>query len=74
MMTRPLQYKNVAEVFGDYQKRHSALIRALTEDCEELYRLCDPNRENLCLFGQSDGSWEVKPPCEEVPQVSSPDG
>ena len=34
---------------------------------ENFYSQCSPNRENLCLYGLSDGSWEVTLPCEEVP-------
>lgn len=29
--------------------------------------LCDPSKDNLCLYGYADGTWEVSPPCEEVP-------
>ena len=27
----------------------------------------DPDKENLCLYGNPDGSWEVQLPAEEVP-------
>lgn len=34
---------------------------------ESFYTQCSPDRDNLCLYGQSDGTWEVALPCEEVP-------
>lgn len=27
----------------------------------------EPERENLCLYGHQDGTWEVALPAEEVP-------
>ena len=29
--------------------------------------MCDPDRENLCLYGEPEGSWKVDLPEEEVP-------
>lgn len=34
---------------------------------EDFYAQCDPDKENLCLYGNPDGSWEVQLPAEEVP-------
>ena len=34
---------------------------------EDFYAQCDPDTENLCLYGNPDGSWEVQLPAEEVP-------
>jgi hypothetical protein len=34
---------------------------------DEFYRQCDPERENLCLYGYPDGQWAVDLPAEEVP-------
>jgi hypothetical protein len=34
---------------------------------EKFYGQCDPERENLCLYGLPDGSWAVDLPAEEVP-------
>jgi hypothetical protein len=34
---------------------------------EKLYAQCDPERENLCLYGLPDGTWAVDLPAEEVP-------
>ena len=34
---------------------------------EDFYAQCDPDKENLCLYGNPDGTWEVQLPAEEVP-------
>ena len=34
---------------------------------DEFYEQCDPDKENLCLYGNPDGTWEVQLPAEEVP-------
>lgn len=34
---------------------------------EKLYAQCDPERDNLCLYGLPDGTWAVDLPAEEVP-------
>lgn len=59
--------KTVEEIFDDFQRRRSGLLRALTDDLEELYQQADPERDNLCLYGGRDGSWSVDLPAEEVP-------
>lgn len=33
----------------------------------KLYEKCDPQRENLCLYGQADGAWDVDIPADDVP-------
>ncbi|XP_020526131.1 PHD finger protein ALFIN-LIKE 4 isoform X3 [Amborella trichopoda] len=43
------------------------MIKALTTDVEEFYQQCDPEKENLCLYGYPNESWEVNLPAEEVP-------
>lgn len=55
------------QIYADYQNRFRGLLRALTEEVDDLYEQCDPERENLCLYGESDGSWAVDLPAEEVP-------
>ncbi|RWW07162.1 hypothetical protein GW17_00029469 [Ensete ventricosum] len=63
----------VEEVFRDYSGRHCGLVRALTAGTSPLPSLCffgwflGAERENLCLYGHPDGSWEVNVPPEEVP-------
>lgn len=59
--------KTIQEVYEDYRGRREGLLKALMEDAELLLQQCDPQRENLCLYGHPDGTWSVGPPCEEVP-------
>ncbi|KAG1365683.1 PHD finger protein ALFIN-LIKE 1 [Cocos nucifera] len=59
--------RTVEEIYKDYSGRRAAVIRALTADVDEFYALCDPEKENLCLYGHPSGMWEVTLPAEEVP-------
>ncbi|CAN6222805.1 unnamed protein product, partial [Urochloa humidicola] len=59
--------RTVGEIYRDYTARRAGLIRALTSDVDEFYAFCDPEKENLCLYGLPNGSWEVALPAEEVP-------
>ncbi|ERN05231.1 hypothetical protein AMTR_s00007p00077270 [Amborella trichopoda] len=59
--------RTVEEVFKDYSGRRSGIIQALTTDVDEFYSLCDPEKDNLCLYGHPNDSWEVNLPAEEVP-------
>ncbi|KAL3814573.1 hypothetical protein ACJIZ3_015841 [Penstemon smallii] len=59
--------KTVEEVFNDFKGRRAGLIKALTSDVEKFYQLCDPEKENLCLYGLPNETWEVNLPVEEVP-------
>ncbi|XP_022156923.1 PHD finger protein ALFIN-LIKE 2-like [Momordica charantia] len=59
--------RSVEDIFKDYSARRAGLVRALTYDVDEFYSLCDPEKENLCLYGHSNESWEVTLPAEEVP-------
>ncbi|XP_021640886.1 PHD finger protein ALFIN-LIKE 3 isoform X1 [Hevea brasiliensis] len=59
--------RTVEEVFKDFKGRRGGLIKALTTDVEEFYRQCDPEKENLCLYGFPSEQWEVSLPAEEVP-------
>ena len=36
-------------------------------DVDDFYEQCDPDKENLCLYGNPDCTWEVQLPAEEVP-------
>ncbi|KAK9816543.1 hypothetical protein WJX72_001746 [[Myrmecia] bisecta] len=56
-----------AEIFNDFLNRRKGLERALTDDVDTFYAEADPERENLCLYGEPDGSWAVDLPAEEVP-------
>ncbi|KAK1426515.1 hypothetical protein QVD17_15189 [Tagetes erecta] len=63
-------YMTVEEIYNEYCGRRSGLIRALTQDVDILYELCDPQRpgdKKLCLFGYPDCSWNVRPPFGKVP-------
>ncbi|XP_009340458.2 PHD finger protein ALFIN-LIKE 4 [Pyrus x bretschneideri] len=59
--------RTVEEVFTDFKGRRAALIKALTTDVEDFYQHCDPDKENLCLYGFPNEEWEVNLPAEEVP-------
>ncbi|KAB2011033.1 hypothetical protein ES319_D10G286900v1 [Gossypium barbadense] len=59
--------RTVEEIFKDYNARRSALVRALTYDVDDFYSQCDPDKENLCLYGHPNEAWEVALPAEEVP-------
>ncbi|GMH05907.1 hypothetical protein Nepgr_007747 [Nepenthes gracilis] len=57
----------VQEVFNDFKGRRAGLIKALTLDVNKFYQQCDPAKDNLCLHGLPNESWEVNLPVEEVP-------
>ncbi|KAL2945145.1 PHD finger protein ALFIN-LIKE 5 [Bienertia sinuspersici] len=59
--------RTVEEVFRDFKGRRAGMIKALTADVEEFYQQCDPEKENLCLYGYPNEQWEVNLPAEEVP-------
>uniref|UniRef100_J3MMV7 PHD finger protein ALFIN-LIKE n=1 Tax=Oryza brachyantha TaxID=4533 RepID=J3MMV7_ORYBR len=59
--------RTVEEVFRDFKGRRAGLVRALTTDVEDFFRQCDPEKENLCLYGFPNEHWEVNLPAEEVP-------
>ncbi|KAF3653818.1 PHD finger protein ALFIN-LIKE 1 [Capsicum annuum] len=59
--------RSVEEIFKDYNARRAGIVRALTDDVDEFYNLCDPEKENLCLYGHPNEIWEVNLPAEEVP-------
>jgi hypothetical protein len=59
--------RTVEEVFRDFKGRRAGMIKALTTDAEDFYSQCDPEKENLCLYGFPSEQWEVNLPAEEVP-------
>ncbi|XP_058079779.1 PHD finger protein ALFIN-LIKE 4-like isoform X2 [Magnolia sinica] len=63
----PYNPRTVDEVFRDFKGRRAGMIKALTTDVEEFYQQCDPEKENLCLYGFPNEQWEVNLPAEEVP-------
>ncbi|KAG2704335.1 hypothetical protein I3843_05G000700 [Carya illinoinensis] len=65
-ITHPIP-RTVEEVFQDFKGRRAGLIKALTIDVDKFYQQCDPEKENLCLYGLPNETWEVNLPVEEVP-------
>ncbi|KAL3515794.1 hypothetical protein ACH5RR_022696 [Cinchona calisaya] len=59
--------RTVEEVFNDFKGRRGGLIKALTIDVEKFSEKCDPEKENLCVVGLPNETWEVNVPVEEVP-------
>ncbi|KAL9229350.1 hypothetical protein vseg_004827 [Gypsophila vaccaria] len=62
-----MQPRTVEDVFADFKGRRIGLIKALTTDVDKFFRKCDPEKENLCLYGLPNETWEVNLPVEEVP-------
>ncbi|GMJ12014.1 alfin-like 3 [Hibiscus trionum] len=60
-------HTKVEEVFCDFKDRRAGIIKALTTDVEEFYQQCDPENENLCLYGFPSEQWEVNLPAQKVP-------
>ncbi|KAJ6792977.1 PHD finger protein ALFIN-LIKE 8-like isoform X2 [Iris pallida] len=63
----PYNPRTAEEVFRDFRGRRAGMIKALTTEVEKFYQLCDPEKENLCLYGLPNETWEVSLPAEEVP-------
>ncbi|KAI5674310.1 hypothetical protein M9H77_14674 [Catharanthus roseus] len=59
--------RTVEEVFRDFKGRRAGMIKALTTEVEDFFQKCDPEKENLCLYGYPNEIWEVNLPAEEVP-------
>ncbi|CAM8916560.1 unnamed protein product [Rhodiola kirilowii] len=57
----------VETIFEEFKGRRAGLIKALTTDVDEFFQQCDPEKENLCLYGFPDETWEVSLPAEEIP-------
>ncbi|MCD7446812.1 PHD finger protein ALFIN-LIKE 4 [Datura stramonium] len=55
------------DVFNNFKGRYAALIKALTTDVEEFFKQCDPEKENLCLYGLPNEQWVVNLPAEDLP-------
>ena len=67
MCSSDLAPRTVEDVYDNFSARRDGLIKALTSDVDGFYEQCDPDKENLCLYGNPDGTWEVQLPAEEVP-------
>lgn len=59
----PLSFANGTRLTSRGKKTTIAFHDA---ESDRLYEMCDPEKENLCLYGNPDGSWEVGLPAEEV--------
>lgn len=59
--------RSAEEIADDYATRRAGMLRALTDEVEDFYQACDPEKENLCLYGNRNGGWSVELPAEEVP-------
>nr|BAV58316.1 PHD finger protein ALFIN-LIKE 2 [Ulva partita] len=59
--------RSVHEIFENISGRKDGLRKALTVDVEGFYRDCNPEKENLCLYGEPSGAWALDLPAEEVP-------
>uniref|UniRef100_A0A7N0VC81 PHD finger protein ALFIN-LIKE n=1 Tax=Kalanchoe fedtschenkoi TaxID=63787 RepID=A0A7N0VC81_KALFE len=57
----------IDKIFRDFKGRRTAIIKALTTDVADFYSRCDPGKENLCLYGYPNESWDVNLPVDEVP-------
>lgn len=63
----PPNPRTVEEVFKDFLGRREGMLKALTTEVDKFYSQCDPEKENLCLYGYPDETYEVNLPAEEVP-------
>ncbi|KAF8098074.1 hypothetical protein N665_0275s0042 [Sinapis alba] len=59
--------RSVEDVFSDFRGRRAGLLKALSTDVRKFYHECDPDKENLCLYGLPNETWEVNLPVDEVP-------
>lgn len=39
------------DIFEDFAGRRQGILTALSHEQERFWASCDPNRENLCLYG-----------------------
>lgn len=67
MEQHPYIARTPEDVFNDFRGRRSAIVRALTIEVDKFTKDCDPERENLCLYGYPNETWDVNLPAEEVP-------
>ncbi|BBN01714.1 hypothetical protein Mp_2g09740 [Marchantia polymorpha subsp. ruderalis] len=61
------KFENVEVIYAAVMRRQAGIIKALTVESDELFRQCDPETENLCLYGLPDGGWKVALPAQDGP-------
>ncbi|PTQ36219.1 hypothetical protein MARPO_0065s0032 [Marchantia polymorpha] len=61
------KFENVEVIYAAVKRRQAGIIKALTMESDELFRQCDPETDNLCLYGLPDGGWKVALPAQDVP-------
>ncbi|KMZ69599.1 PHD finger protein ALFIN-LIKE 4 [Zostera marina] len=59
--------KSVEDIYEEYTMRRMAIVKALTTDFQDFHRQCDPDKENLCLYGFPNGKWAVNLPVDDIP-------
>ncbi|KAL3698720.1 hypothetical protein R1sor_012796 [Riccia sorocarpa] len=57
----------VEHIFRHIFNRRIGIVKALTVDFDKFFAECDPDKENLCLYGLGNGKWVVGLPEEKVP-------
>eukprot|EP00884_Botryococcus_braunii_P005878 jgi/Botrbrau1/15291/Bobra.0371s0001.1 len=61
------EMKTPEDIYEQHKARRRGILLALTQDVDEFYNQCDPERDNLCLYGTSEGTWRVDLPAQQVP-------
>ncbi|KAG6430783.1 hypothetical protein SASPL_108856 [Salvia splendens] len=62
-----LKHLNQIQLESSHFWSRSSYLFFTSRDVEEFYQQCDPEKENLCLYGFPSEQWEVHLPAEEVP-------
>ncbi|GLJ47630.1 hypothetical protein SUGI_1006210 [Cryptomeria japonica] len=63
----------VDEIYEDFKRHREGVIKALTEDFDELYNQCDPKDESFMgLYRLPDQSWKVVPEQEGFSMLPNP--
>ncbi|KAJ3682830.1 hypothetical protein LUZ60_013057 [Juncus effusus] len=60
-------HRTVEAIYKDVAARRNGIVKALTTDVDHFYERCDPEKDNLVLYGLPNNTWEVNLPAEEVP-------
>jgi hypothetical protein len=63
--------RSLEEIYADFSARRGGLVCALTDDVEQFWSECDPNKENLCLYGAPASAERCRSGCEVLPTLKS---